>query len=77
MSSEKSSCAWQATLAILNRLQDLADWHNLRQSAIEDRLAALDGGADAARARRQARSQLVQNRVAASEPPDLHFELRE
>jgi hypothetical protein len=62
---------------LLARLCDLTEWYELRQAAIEDRLAALDGKANAQAARREARSTLMQNRVSAGQSADLNFKIDE
>lgn len=56
---------WDATRALAIRTRDMASWQNARLSAVENRLAELDGGADADAARAAALADANARRVSA------------
>lgn len=60
---------WRSLTALLTRQQDTASFQAARLSAIEDRLAALDGGADADAARRDAVAKVNAGRLAEGAGP--------
>jgi hypothetical protein len=59
---------WQAVFELLQSLFDREAWLDLRQDAIEERLAALDGGAGAKASRKAARQQLIQAKLREGKP---------